>query len=117
MRPRNGRANLLAPFFVERWTILLGRALAGRQRLSLFPKLPITLFALECSRWRGGRSACNAHRVMPKVRAFNCGFRFPLILVSRAKSIDYRQKKIQFPYPLDRGLPLPASTATASGHL
>src|SRR5271154_6570228 len=52
---------------------------------------------LERSRWRGGRFACYAPHVMPQRSAFNSGFRFSLYFLSRAKSIDYRGKKIQFP--------------------
>src|SRR6267143_5514461 len=51
----------------------------------------------ERSRWRGGRFACYAQHVMPQGGAFNCDFRFSLILLSHAKSIDCRRKKIQFP--------------------
>jgi len=56
-----------------------------------------TVTALERSRWRGGRFACYAQHVMPQGGAFNCDFRFSLILLSHAKSIDCRRKRIQFP--------------------
>ena len=60
--------------------------------LELLPHSP-----LERSRWRDGRFACYAPRVMPQGRAFNCDFRFSLIFLSQAKSIGCKQKKIQFP--------------------
>jgi hypothetical protein len=53
--------------------------------------------ALERSRWRDGRFACYAPRVMPQSSAFNCDFRFPLIFLSRAKSIGCKRRKIEFP--------------------
>jgi len=53
--------------------------------------------SFERSRWRGRRFACYAQHVMPPGGAFNCDFRFCPILVSRAKSIYCRRKKIQFP--------------------
>jgi hypothetical protein len=43
--------------------------------------------ALGRSRWRGGRFACYAPHVMPQGRAFNCDFRFSLVLTTQAKSI------------------------------
>src|ERR1700756_5457012 len=49
------------------------------------------------SRWRGGRFACYAPRVMPQGRPFNCDFRFSLISLSHAKSIGCKRKEIQFP--------------------
>jgi hypothetical protein len=61
----------------------------------LEPKLPVT--RLERSRWRGGRFACYAPHVMLQGSAFNFDFRFSLILLSHAKSIGCKRKRIQFP--------------------
>src|SRR5258708_39206811 len=57
----------------------------------------INTSAFERSRWRDGRFACYAPHVMPQGRAFNCDFRFSLIVLSQAKSIGCKRKKIQFP--------------------
>ena len=57
---------------------------------------------LERSRWRGGRFACCAH-LSCRRSGFNRGFRFSLIFVSHAKSIDYR-KKIQIPKAVTSGV-------------
>ena len=54
----------------------------------------ITLF--ELSRWRGGRFACYAPRVMPKGRTFDCDFRFSHF--SKLRKINMLQEKwIEFP--------------------
>jgi len=63
----------------------------------LAPESTSAVIPFERSRWRGRRFACYAHHVMPQGGAFNCDFRFSLISVSHAKSIDCRRKKIQFP--------------------
>jgi hypothetical protein len=53
--------------------------------------------------WRAAASVrTKAPQVMPQSSAFYCDFRFPLILLSHAKSTDYRPKRIRFPWPLER---------------
>ena len=57
----------------------------------------MTISAFERSRWRDGRFACYAPRVMPQDRAFDSDFRFYLFFLSQAKSTVCKRKRIQFP--------------------
>jgi hypothetical protein len=58
----------------------------------------MTISAFERSRWRDGRFACYAPRVMPQDRAFDSDFRFYLFFLSQANQQSVNEKGFNSPW-------------------